>query len=420
MWTPKPNASPPPLEQPSSWLASNERVPVDSVSNDVRLQAEKKLVTELMHIVQMTKNRLIHQCGGGDSKNLVLTHREQDVFARYTYYGYQYGIMAGMTSFVVLYGGIRYAAYRRHLKEFYLPNVSEQHHQTVVSRRQQYSVFDNPRGGNNNNNKFHRPTNNVGRLNNSETNAATTTTTATTTVARPSDTPKVTLFTTAKHHSFALFPNDTGVTIQMYVSSAIALFISVLTWNYMFDWDALHEDVSNLPLQSGPSLYCHVLCPAMLNRQDQIYTKDTHIPITIIEQVNEQSPPKTTAPVPNNANPNPDANDTDHHGNSSDNTAASSDDDDDNETSPTVRIVHLSVQELWEDPISENLHRMKRLLVHCEHRQQYEQECLKRNTRLVHPNERLKQIVLADVPAPSLPLRYHSISQQASPPPASV
>ncbi len=431
MWTPKPNP-PPPIppfqsqqrspqlpsqqQQPSSWLASNERVSVDSVSNDVRLQAEKKLVMELMHLVQMTKNQLVQQCGG-ESKNLVLTHREQDVFSRYTYYGYQYGIMTGMTSFLVLYGGLRYAGYRRHLKEFYLPNVSEQYHQTLVSRRQQYNVFDNPRG----NNKLRRPTNG-GRANTSEPNAATTTTTrAPTTATKPSvsasntDSPKVTLFTTAKHHSFALFPNDTSVTIQMYVSSAIALLISVLTWNYNFDWDKLHEDVSNLPLQSGPSLYCQVLCQTMLNRQDQIYTKDLHIPITIIEQVNEQSPPKTTAPVPNNANPNPEANATDNDSNSSDSAAASSDDD----TSPTVRIVQLSVKELWEDPISENLHRMKRLLVHCEQRQQYEQECLKRDTRLVHPNERLKQILLADVPEPSLPLRYHSISRQSAPSPPS-
>ena len=76
---------------------------------------------------------------------------------------------------------------------------------------------------------------------------------------------------------------------------------------------------------------------------------------------------------------------------------------------PAIKIVQVSVQELWDDPLTENLQRLKRLLVHCEQRRMYEQECVQRRVRLIHPHAQLSKIVLVNVPEPSLPLKYHAV-----------
>ena len=435
MWNPKPNPPPPTAATPqsspsslpsssssSSWLASNERVSIDTVSNEIRIQAETKLVKDLMNIVQLTKKRFLQKYGGGGSGSggggrstgnksdgtVLLTHTEQDVFSRYTYYGYRYGIMAGMTSFIVLYGGFRYYAYRRYyLQEYYyVPKVSEQYHSTMKSKQQQYHRLDRPSS------QHKPPPSQLGVSHSSKASTTTTTssssptaptTVPTTSISTTQIKPTVTLFSTSANTTFAIFPNDAIVTIQMYMCAAISILVSTMTWNYLFDWDQLHEDISNLPLQSGPSMYCQAsLCPEFLYRHQQIQQGNLYIPITTIVQNSTSSiiqPTTTTSTSSTDETTN-----TNHSDNNSD-----TDTDEEDDTAPTVKIVQLSTKELWEDPITENLHRMKRLYVHCEQRRLYEEECRKRQVRLVHPHPQMQHVLLADVPEPALPLRYHSI-----------
>jgi hypothetical protein len=110
-----------------------------------------------MNIVQQTKNFIVQK--NGNRRNDVLTNVEQDVFSRYTYYGYKYGIPAGLASFTLLYGGLRYSAYRTFMKEFYLPNT-ETYHSKIVSQRQQYTIFDRPTQTKSSTNKISNSSNN--------------------------------------------------------------------------------------------------------------------------------------------------------------------------------------------------------------------------------------------------------------------
>jgi hypothetical protein len=418
----------------SSWLSSNERVSVDDVSIPIRVQGEQRLVSELMNIVQQTKNLIVQK--SGNRRSDVLTNIEQDVFSRYTYYGYQYGIPAGLFTFTILYGGLRYNAYRTFLKEFNLPNT-ELYHTNIVSRRQQYTMLDRPKqtkpiivsstttsgsgsgsttgssatitattanttasttmGGRVNTHQvateLSKPL--LATLNNVNVPATATTATAASSTMSITTKPIITLFSTKSNSTFALFPNEAIVTIQLYITVAIGLFVSVCTWNTMFDWDRLHADISKLPLQSGPSVYCYVLCRDLMERHYQIVHHNIHIPITTTTTTT------TTTTATNTKTDDGKTKDDSSNKSISDNDEAES-------TEPTLKIIQLSAKELWDDPISENLYHMVQLVNHCQQRVQYEKECEKRKVRLVHQNSYMNGLLLVDVPEPSLPLRYHT------------
>jgi hypothetical protein len=298
-----------------------------------------------------------------------------------------------------------------------LPNAPN-YHTKITSRRQQYNLFDRPSNSSSSGSSSSSSTSKSTVSSSSSTITAATATTTNTSAAVPTaieinTKPIVTLFTpsttmtnaihnNSSQHTFALFPNDAIVTVQLYVTAALSLFVSVMTWQYYFDWDQLHEDVSKLPLQSGTSTYCHVVCPELIQRQQQLTQNNLYIPITTTVATGTSTSPMQT----NNDTPN-------------------------TKDAAMVKIVQLSTQELWNDPVSENLQRMVQLVHNCQQRVQYETYCRDHQVHLVQQQQQLQQIqqlqhntdmseslrdnvILVDVPEPSLPLRYHTIPSTTS------
>jgi hypothetical protein len=339
-----------------SWIESVEKPSIDDVPIEVRMEGEKFLVQETMKLVQKIKDSVVEDIAGGNRKE-VLTWHEQDVFSRFTYYGFKYGIPAGIATFAVLYGGLRYAAYRKFLREMNLPNTPD-YHARLAARRNQYLSLDRPQNLNRSNIISSKLDTNLA----SETAALPTVNT-----------------TNSNSFTFAIFPDDVYVTVQFYVTAAIGIFVSVMTWHQMFDWPRLHKDVSKLPLQAGPSLLCHALCKNLIKHRNNILHNEISIP-SISVKVKE---------VPSSST-------------GSDSTTT---------TQQALKLIQLRGQDLWEDPMSEDLELMVQMVHNCEQRMRYEKECRQRDVRMVQPVKRLP-VWVVDVPEPGVPIRYHKVSNK--------
>jgi hypothetical protein len=352
-----------------SWIDFVEKPTIDDVPIEVRLEGEKFLVQETMNLVQKVKNSVVEEIAGGNRKE-VLTWHEQDVFSRYTYYGFKYGIPAGIATFAVLYGGLRYAAYRSFLKEMNLPNTAD-YHARVAARRNQYQLLDRPRNLNESKSAASKLDVNV----------------ASERVALPQATAStfspVIALTSRKSNSFtfAIFPDDVFVTVQLYVTAAIGLFVSVMTWHQTYDWAKLHKDVSKLPLQPGPSLLCHALCKNLINFRKDVLRNEVSVPSVSLKE--EPSLPSALD-------------------------SATS------ESRPKLKLVQLQGKDLWEDPITEDFELMVQLVHNCEQRMQYEQECRQRKVRMVQPMKNIP-VWVADVPEPGVPIRYYKLNNGDNP-----
>lgn len=351
-----------------SWIESVEKPSIDDVPIEVRSEGERFLVGETMNVVQKVKNSIVDQIAGGN-RNEVLTWHEQDVFSRYTYYGFKYGIPAGIATFAVLFGGLRYAAYRSFLKEINLPNAPD-YHARVSARRSQYQFFDRPQQVNQTKNAASKLDINHA----SETAAISKTSSA-------SFSPTIAL-TARKSNSFtfAIFPDDAFVSVQLYVTAAIGIFVSVMTWHHMYDWPKLRKDVSKLPLQPGSSILCHALCKNLINFRSSILQNEISVPSV---SGGEASSPASSFDSMTSAN------------------------------QPKLKLVQLQVKDLWEDPITEDLELMVQLVNNCDQRMQYERECEQRQTRMVQPIERIP-VWVVDVPEPGLPMRYYKLRSSDS------
>ena len=347
-----------------SWISSVEKPSIDAVPMEVRVEGEKFLLQETMKVVQKVKESVVHEIAGGNRKD-VLTWHEQDVFSRYTYYGFKYGIPAGFATFAVLYGGLRYAAYRSFLKEINLPNTPD-FHARVAARRNQYHLLDRPQNFNVSKNSSSKFDTKIA----SETAALPT---ASSTVFSP-----IVSLTSRNSNSltFAIFPNDVYVTVQAYITMAIGLFVSVMTWHQMFDWPRLHKDVSELPLQPGSSILCHVLCKNLINHRKNILENGLSIPSLSVKEGGHTSSSSDSMAT------------ADHH---------------------QLKLTQLRARELWEDPVTEDFELMVHMVHNCEQRMQYEKECKQRKVRMVQPIAKVP-VWVVDVPEPGLPIRYHKIS----------
>jgi hypothetical protein len=352
-----------------SWVDSLERPSIDDVPMEVRREGEKFLVQEAMNVVQKVKNSVVEEIAGGNRKE-VLTWHEQDVFSRYTYYGFKYGIPAGIATFAVLYGGLRYAAYRSFLKEMNLPN-SPNYHARVAVRKNQYQLLDRPQSLNSSKNAASKL--DVNHLSD--------------TAALPNASSNMfspTVVLTAKKSNtftFAIFPDEVYVSVQLYISAAIGIFVSVMTWHRTYDWAKLHKDVSQLPLQPGSSILCHALCKNLINFRRNVLINEVAVPSV---SLNEATLPSLALDPTKPA------------------------------SQPKLKLVQLQGKDLWEDPISDDLELMVQMVHNCEQRMQYEKECKQRNVRMVQPVASIP-VWVVDVPEPGVPFRYHKLNNAENP-----
>jgi hypothetical protein len=365
-----------------SWVGSMETPSIDDVPLEIRLKGEQIVVTEIMGIVQNARHNTVYDVADSNRKE-VLTQYEQDVFSRFTYYGFKYGIPAGIATFTILYGGLRYVAYRNFLKEINLPNAPNYHAQ-VAARKQHFQLLDRP--------KLNTTTIKTPSTRDSNATQMTSSSSLPPPILNTKTATPTISFTsskTANSYNFAIFPDDVTVTLQLYVTAAIGLFVSVMTWHQMFDWPRLHRDVSNLPLQSGPSVLCQELCNKLIQYRTHIENDNVHIPVVMLHDTEQNTPSsilsETTTVTPT-------------------------------ETKPKLKILQLNAKELWEDPVSENLEHMVHMVCHCEQRMQFEKECELRNYRLVvqPSDERTPRRALVDVPETGVPIRYHKLNNSSS------
>lgn len=352
-----------------SWIDSVEKPSIDDIPIEVRLEGEKFLLQQTMNVVQKVKDSVVEQIAGGNRKE-VLTWHEQDVFSRYTYYGFKYGIPAGIATFAVLYGGLRYAAYRSFLKEMNLPNAPD-YHTRMAARRSQYQLLDRPQNLNHSRKGSSKIHSNLASEETAFSNTSAT-------VFSP-----IIVLTSKRSDSstFAIFPNDVFVSVQLYVTVAIGLFVSVMTWHRMYDWPKLHKDVSKLPLQPGPSILCHALCKNLINHRENILNNEVSVPSVAFK---EDLSPSTTFDSTTPAN------------------------------RPKLTLVRVQGKDLWEDPISEELELMVQMVHNCEQRMHYEKECEQREVRMVQPIETVP-VWVVDVPEPGVPMRFYKLNNADKP-----
>ena len=291
----------------------------DSSNSGPRRRAEHILVQSIMGRVQATTNDLIVDRRAGKIAT-AFTDVEKPIFSRFSYHGWIYGVPAGAAVFGIVFGGLRFAAYRRFVKARALPNSAIYHARKSTSR-QAYAALDRPG----------------------------------TAAAARSQIPLPSTTTPPAQESFTIFADDVLTRVELMVTMALSLFVITLTNNLMPDSERFHRDLSSVPLKPGTSLLCLELCPQIVQHRNELLTLTSMHPL-YEQQLREK----------------PRAED----GSSSIQKSAIGAE----SPSPYVQsILQFNPKELWEDPVTEDLESMVILVQNCQHRMDFENECRRRN-----------------------------------------
>jgi hypothetical protein len=146
------------------------------------------------------------------------------------------------------------------------------------------------------------------------------------------------------------------------------------------DLPKFYRELSALPLQAGPSPLCHAMCPDLIQQMEKMRTNQMMVS-------NESSTRRSRRQSSSNGSNNSD------------------DDSDDDNVSEAV--VQFKSSELVQDPNTEELESMVRMVQNCQQRAALEQ-----SLRHAQGIEDSNQVM--DIPAPGVPPNYLGVSVEGS------
>jgi hypothetical protein len=174
--------------------------------------------------------------------------------------------------------------------------------------------------------------------------------------------------------------------LQFMCTGAMALVVMTFTANLTADQPKFYRELAALPLQAGKSPYCHAMCPDVVQQLQQMRMTQTIRIHNNSHSHNENDKDQESDYV--RANRLDNENDDD-----------SNSDNDDNDNHETEGF---ETSELLQDPVTEELESMLRMVHHCQQRMALEQKL--RLSRGIEQDSNSNQIV--DIPAPGVPPNY--------------
>jgi len=368
----------------------------NNVAMDARAaeRAEQVLVQSIMGLVLPTVAQLVEERStaraGGAVAYRTLTEPEDAVFNKYRYLGYGPGITAAFVTVGGLFGGLRYAAYRRFLRHRVLPGSVESHVRSAAQRKHYAALDSGPAAA--------APSVGGGGANKTRTKKAAAAATASAqqkkqaTSSQPQQ-PKL---------GFQIMDSaDLWTQMQLLLSGAVALLVGSVTANATFDTTAFFHDVSQLPLQPGQSPLCERLCPAIVEQRRKLLALDTLEPLheAYLREQQQQQQQQQQQPNDDNNNNNTNNNNTNHS----------------SQTQPqpqpplsdlAVAVRRQNPAHLWNFPATEQLESAVALADHCERRIAFCNECRRRRHRVDASG------LLVDVPEPGVPAQFVRLEEE--------
>jgi hypothetical protein len=313
----------------------------DKDREDPRRQAEMKIVWRLLDTVlehgqtMLTAKRQERLTNAGSPSAAIpdLTDTERAIFNRPAYYGWTEGSIAGGLTFVVLFGGLRLAALRSGRTTAHI-------HPSSVRRN--YSDLDLPTS---NKTSARRGKGDSRRSDGSSSQQ------------RQQQHQQQQQQQQQQHQQEGLtVGEDVMMQLQFMCTGAMALAVMSFTANLFADLPKFYRELSALPLQAGPSPFCHAMCPDLVQQMQQLRTKKI--------------------------------NNNDNNGLDSDYNATE---------------VSFEPGELLQDPITQELESMVHMVQNCQQRAALEQ-ALRQTQGIEDSNQ------VMDIPAPGVPPNYLGVS----------
>jgi hypothetical protein len=322
---------------------------------DPRRNAEMKIVwkfldTVLSHGQQMLTakryERLTNEgsASGGHGATVLkdLTEKERAIFNRPSYYGWTEGSIAGGLTFVVLFGGLRLAAMRSGRTAAHMNRQPQQVRKT-------YSDLDLP------NAKSRRGNGNKGDSRRSD---------GSTSQQRQQQQQQQNQEPPKEDMSVG---EDVMLQLQFMCTGAMALAVMSFTANMFADLPKFYRELSALPLQAGPSHMCHAMCPDLIQQMERMRSNQI-----VSSDINDKR-----SRLQSNGLENSDKN--------------------------AAEVVSFEASELLQDPNTEELESMVRMVLNCQQRAALEQ-ALRHAQGIEDPNQ------VMDIPAPGVPPNYLGVS----------
>jgi hypothetical protein len=331
----------------------------DKDREDPRRKAEMKMVwkfldTVLLHGHQMLTakrhERLTNEgsARGGHGSTVLkdLTEKERAIFNRPSYYGWTEGSIAGGLTFVVLFGGFRLAAMRSGRTSAHMNRQPQQ-------VRKNYSDLDLP------NAKSRRGNGNKGDSRRSDGSTSQQRQQQHQQQQQNQEPPKEDMSV----------GEDVMMQLQFMCTGAMALAVMSFTANMFADLPKFYRELSALPLQAGPSPLCHVLCPDLIEQMERMRSNQ------VLSSDNDRRLRRQSNGLEN-----------------SDKNAAE---------------VSFEPSELLQDPNTEELESMVRMVQNCQQRASLERA-------LRHAQGVTDSSQVMDIPAPGVPPNYLGVSIEGS------
>jgi hypothetical protein len=337
----------------------------DKDREDPRRKAEMKIVwkfldTVLSHGQQMLTakrhERLTNEgsASGAHGATVLkdLTEKERAIFNRPSYYGWTEGSIAGGVTFVVLFGGLRLAAMRS-------GRTAAKMNRQPPQVRKNYSDLDLPNAKGNSSSR--RGNGNKGDSRRSDG--------STSQQRQQQHQQQQNQEAPTEDMSVG---EDVMLQLQFMCTGAMALAVMSFAANMFADLPKFYRELSALPLQAGPSPLCHAMCPDLIQQMERMRTN---------QMVNDSS----TRPRRQSS-------------------SGSNSDSDDNTSEAELQ---LKSSELVQDPNTEELESMVRMVQNCQQRAALEQ-----SLRHAQGIEDSNQVM--DIPAPGVPPNYLGVSVEGS------
>ena len=172
---------------------------------------------------------------------------------------------------------------------------------------------------------------------------------------------------TTEPKTFSLMSDEVVVQVQFLLVSALSLFVATMTGNATMDRLEFYRNLSEVPLNPGKSSLCRDMCPALLERTIAVRNMQS---LALLYAERDEGDPKLR------------------------------------EEDREVVLGHAP-EELMQDPHTEDLEHVMRLVQNCQLRMNFETECRKRDNHRVDPSDGL-----VDVPHPGVPVQFLTQSEQ--------
>lgn len=167
---------------------------------------------------------------------------------------------------------------------------------------------------------------------------------------------------------FNIFADEIVVQVQFLGASFFAILVATAVGNLTMDRHEFYRNLAEVPLQPGKSLLCREMCPQLMARTSSMADLQSLDTLYAQREASAQKLPEA---------------DREH-------------------------VLRHVPSDLLDDPHTEDLEQVLRLIQNCKLRMEFEAECRKRDNHRVDPSDGL-----VDVPKPGVPL--HFIKQGSDP-----